>query len=103
MLTGLPPLYCEDQKKMFSDIISKPIPYPSYLSKKAVSLLNGLLQIDPEKRLGYGESDAKIIKKHEFFDSLNFKELLSFKITPPLKLNVKDDKDLKYFDRKILN
>ena len=32
-----------------------------FLSKKAVSLLKALLQVDPIKRLGYGPGDAENI------------------------------------------
>jgi len=37
-----------------------------HFSVEARSLLNGLLQIKPEKRLGY-QNDAEDIKNHEFF------------------------------------
>jgi len=33
MLIGIPPFFSTDNKKMFRDIRSKPIPYPDYLSK----------------------------------------------------------------------
>jgi hypothetical protein len=39
-------------------------------------LLEKLLQVDPTKRIGYGPEDAKQIKRHEFFASIDFEELL---------------------------
>ena len=39
MLTGLPPFYSKDREKLFNNIKTGNIKYPSYLSKEACSLL----------------------------------------------------------------
>jgi serine/threonine protein kinase len=67
MLVGGLPHYNHDKKAMFRDNCYKQIPYPKTLTRKAISLLNGLLVVDPRKCLGYGLEDAKAIKKHEYF------------------------------------
>jgi len=45
MFVGLPPFYSEDKKKMFMNIIHKPIPYPKNknIPPKAISLMQSLL------------------------------------------------------------
>lgn len=92
---------------MFKNLITKPIPYPMFLSKKAVSLLKALLQVDPVKRLGYGPQDAENIwltkyfinfcifslsniKKHDFFSGIEWDQLYDQTISPPIKINQKD-------------
>ena len=43
MLTGRPPHYQKNRKKMLKDIVSKPIPMREYFSTETKSILNGLL------------------------------------------------------------
>ncbi|KRX11179.1 Protein kinase-like domain [Pseudocohnilembus persalinus] len=87
MLCGAPPHYCEDKKLMFKRNCQVPIPYPrQYFSDKAISLLSQLLVVNPKKRLGYGEQDAKSIKEHEFFNGIDFDKLLKKEITPPIDI-----------------
>jgi len=43
MLTGLPPFYSKDREKLFNNIKSGNIKYPSFLSKEAVSLLTVII------------------------------------------------------------
>lgn len=68
----------------------------SFFSKECKSLLNGLLEKEPEKRLGTNGIDE--IKNHPFFKSLNWKNLELKKVNPPFTPNVKDEFDLRYFD-----
>ena len=46
MLTGTPPFYSRDRYQMFKNILEKPLEIKSYFSTEAVSLLQGLLNID---------------------------------------------------------
>ena len=41
-----------------------------YISKEAQSLIRGLLEINPERRLGY-RRDAHEIKEHAFFNGID--------------------------------
>ena len=43
MLTGLPPFYSKDREKLFNNIKTGNIKYPSYLSKEACSLLGVII------------------------------------------------------------
>jgi serine/threonine protein kinase len=60
LITGLPPYYNSDQFKMQKDIISKTLNIQS-IPQDCLSLIQGLLEKDPNKRLGakYGIAEIK--------------------------------------------
>lgn len=75
MLTGRPPFYSKNQLEMISKKIDKKsIPIPNRLSPDARSLLEQLLKIKPEKRLG--SNGSMEIKDHPFFRDIDFDKLL---------------------------
>jgi len=59
MLTGLPPWYTRDRKQLYESIRAAPLTVPDYVSPLAVSVLQGLLERNPGKRLGGGPRDAE--------------------------------------------
>jgi serine/threonine protein kinase len=86
MLTGLPPFYSQDVQQMYSKIMNEELVVPDAVSPAAKDLLKKLLERDPNKRLINPED----IKKHPFFNGLDFEKLLLFEIEPPYKPPVKD-------------
>lgn len=64
-----------------------------------VDLISKLLTIDPKKRLGYGETDAKQIKEHKYFSDVEWEKYLKKEIEPPFLPNFEGELDLKYFDK----
>ncbi len=58
MLSGRPPHYQKNRKQMMADIVEKRIEMRPYFSVEAKSLLSGLLERDPTKRLGSSADDA---------------------------------------------
>ena len=42
------------------------------------------------------------LKKHEFFRDLDWDRLAHSEITPPFVPKIKDEKDLKYFDKVVI-
>lgn len=64
MLTGLPPFYDKNRSKMRWKILNEDIELPNFISKHGKSLLAGLLQKNPEARLGY--NGVHEIKAHPF-------------------------------------
>ena len=63
--TGLPPFYDEDVNVMYQRILSDPLLFPQDMPHDAMTLITGLLQRDPAKRLG--ANGAEEIKRHPFF------------------------------------
>eukprot|EP01132_Coremiostelium_polycephalum_P000692 gene692-853_t len=100
MIAGLPPFYSEDPQEMTRLILSAPIKFPPGISKNAASLITLLLNRDPSKRLGSGESDVEEIKSHPFFKSVNtnWSKVLNKEIDPPFKPHLNGPLDLSYFD-----
>lgn len=98
MMCGRLPFYHGDHEKLFELILSDTVKFPSVLSREAISLLSGLLEKDPNKRLGSGPSDVKDIAAHVFFAPINWDDLYHKRITPPFKPQVSSETDTRYFD-----
>lgn len=65
------------------------IKYPPYLSPPAKDLISRLLERKPSRRIGMLSGRAKDVKKHRWFDSLDWEALEARRIEPPRK--PKDD------------
>lgn len=88
---------------MMTDIVEKRIEMKPYFSVEAKSLLQGLLEKDPEKRLGSTEEDANEIKRHPWFTKINWEKLIQKKIEPPFKPMVTSPSDTRNIDKIFLN
>jgi serine/threonine protein kinase len=62
MLTGLPPWYTKDRRELFRRIQKAPLVFPLHVSRRAQSLIKGLLTRDPNYRLGATIGKRKTIK-----------------------------------------
>ncbi|XP_065876708.1 serine/threonine-protein kinase AtPK2/AtPK19-like [Euphorbia lathyris] len=86
MLTGQPPFTHKDRKKLQERIIKEKVKLPPRLTSEAHSLLRGLLQKEPARRLGSGPDGGDEVKSHKWFRSINWKKLeergLQPKFTP---------------------
>ncbi|MBN3307945.1 PKN2 kinase, partial [Amia calva] len=83
MLIGKRPFTGNDEDAMFESIIRDPVQFPSHLSTEATSIITGLLEKDPEWRLGTGERGVEDVKAHPFFRSVDWPALLDKRVTPP--------------------
>lgn len=63
--TGLPPFYDENVNTMYQRILRDPLVFPPDMSYEAKSVMTGLLQRDPSRRLGHHGGEE--IKRHPFF------------------------------------
>ncbi|CAI9112461.1 OLC1v1012916C3 [Oldenlandia corymbosa var. corymbosa] len=88
MLTGKPPYFHSNRKKLQEKIISERLKLPPRLSGEAHSLLKGLLNKDPSKRLGSGPKGGDEIKAHKWFRSINWKKLEARELQPKFKPDV---------------
>ena len=103
MLSGRPPHYQKNRKQMMMDIVEKRVEMKSYFSVEAKSLLSGLLERNPTKRLGSTVEDANEIKKHPWFKKIDWEALKKKELEPPFKPQVKDKEDLRNIDKSFLN
>lgn len=96
MLTGLPPFYDENTNEMYRKILQQELRFPDDMSDAASSLLSGLLNRDPNARLGNRGTDE--IRNHEFFRSIDWNKLMKKAVQPPFKPSVQNVYDTTNFD-----
>ena len=66
---------------MFQAILHQKIEFPESFSEEAKSLLEGLLQRDPNKRF----SSASEIKDHDFFAEIDWDKIYNKEYMPPFR------------------
>ena len=91
MLVGVCPFEGGNKSQTMHNVMKKQIIYPDSLSTDSVSLLKGFLRRDPTKRFGSQEQGAEDIKRHSFFQSINWDILIEKKISPPFKPTIVPD------------
>ncbi|KAG5722249.1 Serine/threonine-protein kinase gad8 [Termitomyces sp. T112] len=102
MMTGLPPFYDENVNVMYQRILTDPLNFPLDMPSEARSVMMGLLQRDPTKRLGANGGEE--IKRHPFFAKyVDWNRLLAKKIQPPFKPSVESVLDVANFDPDFTN
>lgn len=94
MLTGLPPFYAQDVQQMYFKIMHAKLELPDAMDSNTKSILLGLLERDPAKRL----ADPVAIRSHPYFKHTDFDKLLSKDITPPFIPPVKGEIDTSMVD-----
>lgn len=77
LMTGKKPFKSKDK------ILGNKPTYTRVLSDDATSLLNGLLEKDASKRLGCGRRGIRELKKHPFFEGVNWRERYKKKVKAP--------------------
>ena len=116
LLYGKTPFFNLDKNRMYDLICSGSISFPKFIqiegedkprnykvSDDAKNLIIKLLEKDPGTRLG--RKGLTEIKKHPFFNGINFEDLEKKKIKIPYKPNIpKDNEDITInFDEEYLN
>lgn len=73
----------EDQMEVFSEILEAPLTFPKdVLDKHAISIMSGLLEKEPARRL-CAMRGAIEFKEHHYFGSFDWCSLLRRTMTPP--------------------
>ena len=103
MLTGQLPFNIKRGNKINLNIYKQNIKFPRFLDEDSKDLIRKLLIFDPKKRLCSGKNGAEAIKKHPFFEEINWEDFWNRKIIPPFKPDLEDETDLKYFDSQFTN
>jgi len=100
MIVGYPPFSSSDTNQLQKEILeAKPI-MPSHCSEATKDFLSKLLVKDPTKRLGF--NGAAQVKKHPFFNSIDWDDTLSMKRRPPIVPMLTRADDLRNFDKGFL-
>jgi len=100
MVAGLPPFYSENFNVMYERILRSPLEFrpPEMFTKDSRNLLEGMLQKEPEKRLGSSEADGEEIRSHAWFAPIDWAALERRELAPPFKPSVKGELDVSNFD-----
>lgn len=98
MLVGFPPFFDDIPFGIYEKILAGRIDWPKHLDPVAKDLIKKLLVQDRTKRLGNMKSGAEDVKKHKWFKSLDWDDVLARKLTPPIIPKVAHDGDTKNFD-----
>ena len=84
MLTGLPPWYSKDQKKLFERICHAQLAIPSTMSEQAAELISSLLIKDPKLRAGSRSGLSELRRFNFFGEKFDWTALYSKKMEPPM-------------------
>lgn len=99
MMLGQPPFQSDNEDDLFKAILEDSVPYPTWLSKQADSILKGLLTKDPATRLGCAQFEAdNEIKSHPFFRDVDWSAMEAKKIKPPFQPQINSTCDVTNFD-----
>ncbi|KAI9301771.1 camp-dependent protein kinase 1 [Cunninghamella echinulata] len=99
MLAGHPPFFDDDHLKLYEKILAGRIKWPTYFDPNGKDLLKRLLTADLSKRFGNLKGGSEDIKRHPWFDGVDFNRLLARQIRPPYVPTIRGDGDASHFDR----
>jgi serine/threonine protein kinase len=81
------------------EVFEEKIKFNDNMNPLLIDLISQLLAVNPKKRIGYGDSDAKKIKEHQYFIDVDWNKYLNKEIEPPFIPKLDGDMDLRYFDK----
>lgn len=83
MISGLPPFHAESEYLIFRKIVQRDLHFPEGFNKIAEDLVQRLIEIEPNKRLGAEDQTDlyESIRSHAFFDGIVWENLRTQ--TPP--------------------
>jgi len=102
LTVGIPPFYSQNVNEMYNKIQHGVLRFPPFLSEECKSLIVGLLNRDPTKRLG-SHNDVEDIKSHPFFKPISWEAMMRKEIEPSYKPKVKSSADTSNFDDTFTN
>jgi serine/threonine protein kinase len=107
MLTGVPPFYYDEEddtddedreEKLDNKIVNDDVNIPDDMSLAAASIVLKLLMKDPKQRLGSNGS-VNAVRKHPFFNGIDWKALQEKRVKPPEKEGRKKEEDNNTFSK----
>ncbi|KAF6757580.1 protein kinase C1 [Ephemerocybe angulata] len=84
--------------EIFDAILEDEPLYPITMPRDAVSILQKLLNRDPNRRLGSGKDDAADIKRQPFFKDVSWDDVFHKRIPPPYFPTINGSADTSNFD-----
>ena len=88
LIVGTPPYKKNDSDindgNIFQNIQISQVKIPEDMSNITGEFILALLEKDPTKRLGSGPSDANKLKRHPFFDGIDWNKVLKGELKMPV-------------------
>ncbi|XP_052783688.1 cAMP-dependent protein kinase catalytic subunit PRKX-like isoform X2 [Mya arenaria] len=102
MIVGFPPFFDDQPFGIYEKILAGKIDWPRHIDPVAKDLIKKLLVPDRTKRLGNMKNGAEDIKKHKWFKSVDWEDVLNRKLTPVIKPKVLHDGDISNYESAVL-
>ena len=91
-LTAKHPFSAESEYLIFQKILKRELSFPNYFPEIARDIVDKLLQLNADSRLGMGPNGYKDLKEHPFFTGIDFTSLHE-QIPPPVMPQKKPEPD----------
>ena len=99
MIAGFPPFYDENPMAIYQKILSGRIEFSRVFGHRVKNLVKKLLQADVSKRLGCWGKGAEEVKKHKWFQGVEWSKVLNKEIPSPWCPEVSSYDDTHLFDK----
>lgn len=98
MINGFSPFYAEVPMKVYEQIMSGQVSFPTFFSRQLMDLSSKLLQRNPAKRLGNMKGGVVDIMKHRWFGSFDWQGLESGQLVPEYVPTIQHPLDCSNFE-----
>lgn len=98
MIVGYPPFFDDEPMGIYQKILAGKIVFPRFFDRYAKALVKRLLTHDLGKRYGNLRDGAEDIKRHRWFQGLDWDDLVAKKIPAPYKPTVRSLDDTSNFE-----
>lgn len=98
MLLHEAPFHGDDQDELYDAILDADPIYPIQTPQVSISFLRGLLNREPEKRLGGGPTDAEEVMSHDWFSGVDWLAVYEKRVPPPFVPVLSNETDISNFD-----
>eukprot|EP00475_Leptophrys_vorax_P042043 TRINITY_DN7935_c0_g1_i1.p1 TRINITY_DN7935_c0_g1~~TRINITY_DN7935_c0_g1_i1.p1 ORF type:complete len:534 (+),score=138.56 TRINITY_DN7935_c0_g1_i1:37-1638(+) len=103
MTIGIPPFHASELNQMYHKILHGSLRFPPHLTPDCRDLIISFLNRSPEKRLGGGAGGVEDVKKHVFFNGLDWEGILQKKVQPPFRPKIDASDETSAFDKEFTN
>ncbi|KAF9928120.1 hypothetical protein FBU30_002622 [Linnemannia zychae] len=96
MLTGITPFWAENHAQMYQRVLEDDLEFPLDIDQDAASFIAGLLERDPDQRLG--SQGIHHVKGHSYFNSIDWDVAMKRQLPCPYIPDLVSEEDLSNFD-----
>ncbi|KAF8939277.1 hypothetical protein BGZ47_008233 [Haplosporangium gracile] len=96
MLSGITPFWAENHAQMYQRVLEDDLEFPMDIDQDAASFIAGLLERDPDYRLG--SQGIHFVKEHPYFDTIDWDVALKRQLPCPYIPDLISEEDLSNFD-----